>query len=60
MALINESEIQSLSVMVMQVPCCSGLVHLAQTALQQSKRNIPVNVTIVGIRGEILGEQQIN
>jgi len=59
-SLIDDSEIQSLSVMVMQVPCCSGLVNLAQTALQQSKRDIPVNVTIVGIRGEILGEQQIN
>jgi len=59
-SLIDDSEIQSLSVMVMQVPCCSGLVNLAQTALQQSKRNIPVNVIIVGIRGEILGQQQIN
>jgi len=59
-SLIDDSEIKTLSVMVMQVPCCSGLVNLAQTALQQSKRNVPITVTVVGIRGEILGEQKIN
>ncbi len=59
-ALIDDAEIQSISVMVMQVPCCSGLVNLAKTALQQSKSNIPATVIVVGIRGEILGEQQVN
>jgi Fe-S-cluster-containing hydrogenase component 2 len=59
-ALIDDAGIQSILVMVMQVPCCSGLVNLAQTALQQSKRSVPVTITVVGIRGEILQEQQIN
>jgi Pyruvate/2-oxoacid:ferredoxin oxidoreductase delta subunit len=59
-ALIDESEIQSISVMVMQVPCCSGLVNLTQAALQKSKKSVPVTLTIVGIRGKILSEQQVN
>jgi NAD-dependent dihydropyrimidine dehydrogenase PreA subunit len=55
--LIDQSEIESISVMVMQVPCCSGLVQLVQTAMAQSKRSIPAEAIVVGIQGQILKEQ---
>jgi Pyruvate/2-oxoacid:ferredoxin oxidoreductase delta subunit len=58
--LIDQSEIESISVMVMQVPCCSGLVQLVQTAMAQSKRSIPAEAIVVGIQGQILKELKIN
>ncbi|MBN1781852.1 4Fe-4S binding protein [bacterium] len=56
-ALIDEAEINTLTVVIMQVPCCGGLIHLAQKALSQSGRKIPVKKVVVGIKGDILTEE---
>lgn len=56
-ALIDEAGINTLTVIVMQVPCCSGLLRLAQTALSQAKRKVPLKSIVAGLDGEILGEQ---
>jgi ferredoxin len=57
--LINEAKINSLTVMIMQVPCCRGLLILAQEALKQSKRKIPIKMMMVGVQGEILQDQWV-
>ncbi len=54
--MINDSEVISISVLVMQVPCCSGLVHLAQQAVQQANRQVPVTAFVIGVNGEVLKE----
>ncbi len=58
-AMINESNLQSITVMIMQVPCCSGLLQLAQDAVNHSGKEIPVKVIIVGVQGEILQETEL-
>jgi len=58
-AMIDEAEIKSLRVMVMEVPCCGGLVHLVREALQRSHREVPVDCLVVGTQGQILGEYQL-
>ncbi|MEI6916666.1 MAG: 4Fe-4S ferredoxin, partial [Armatimonadota bacterium] len=47
------NDILSITVAHMEVPCCFGLAHLAQAAVQQSGKEIPVTVKIVGIRGDV-------
>ncbi|MFO7523972.1 MAG: 4Fe-4S binding protein [Ignavibacteriaceae bacterium] len=59
-AMIKESNLKSITVLVMQVPCCSGLFRLAQEALKESGKNIPLKVIVIGINGEILNELQLN
>lgn len=59
-AMINEANIQSITVMIMQVPCCSGLFHLAKNAIEESGKNIPFKVIVIGINGEILKEALVN
>ncbi len=54
--LIDEAKIKSLTVMIMQVPCCRGLLMLAQKALELSKRTVPLKAVVVGVKGEILQE----
>jgi hypothetical protein len=56
---IDDADIKSLTVMIMQVPCCRGLVHIATKALEGAKRKIPVKVIVVGIKGDILSEEEI-
>ena len=58
-AMIDEAEISSLRVIVMEVPCCSGLVRLVEEAHRQAKRDLPVECLVVGTQGHILGEYQI-
>lgn len=53
-AMIDEAIINSLTVAVMQVPCCSGLVQMAKTALAKSTRKVPAKVLVVGLEGSIL------
>jgi ferredoxin len=56
-ALIDEAGINTLTVMIMEVPCCSGLLKIAQEAAEQAARKVPVKCVTVGIRGSILSEQ---
>lgn len=53
-AMITESNIKSLTVLIMQVPCCSGLFQIAQSALQSAQKEIPVNVKVISIEGKVL------
>jgi len=43
----------------MEVPCCSGLLGLAQKASGNASIKIPMKVIIVGIKGKILKEEWI-
>jgi Pyruvate/2-oxoacid:ferredoxin oxidoreductase delta subunit len=58
-SLVNEAEVKSVTVMIMQVPCCSGLLHLARKAVERSGRPVPLRFLIVGLRGEILQEGEL-
>ena len=58
--LIDVAKINTLTVMIMQVPCCMGLSQLAKLAISQSKRKIPLKLIVVGIQGEILKEEWVS
>jgi len=53
-AMIEYSTINSLTVIMMEVPCCGGLWHIAELAQEKAKRKVPVKKVIVGIDGEML------
>jgi ferredoxin len=53
-AFIDQAEIASLTVMVMQVPCCGGLVQLALRAAQLAARAVPLRYLVVGVHGDVL------
>ena len=57
--LIDRAGIQSITVMIMQVPCCSGLLRHVVEATQSAGRKVPVTCVVVGINGEILREEQL-
>jgi len=58
-SLIDEAKINTLTVMMMQVPCCGGLLQVVQAATAQSERKVPVKAVIVGVEGEILQEEWV-
>jgi hypothetical protein len=42
--------------MIMQVPCCGGLLNLAKEAAEAAERKVPIKCIVVGLQGEILQE----
>ena len=58
-AMINEAKINTLTVLIMQVPCCRGLLAIATEAVKESERKIPVKCVVVGIKGEILKDEWV-
>ncbi len=55
--LITGAQLASVTVAVMQVPCCNGLVQLVQNAMQLSGRRIPLHLVVISIQGEVIYEE---
>lgn len=51
-AILNQNEIRSLTVLHMEVPCCSGLVMMARQAIAASGKNVDLATVRIGIQGE--------
>ncbi len=54
---LDEAKINTLTVMIMQVPCCGGLLSLAKQAASEANRKVLIKAIVVGIQGEILQEE---
>jgi len=50
--MLKQNDIKSLTVTIMEVPCCRGLAMMAQRALEASGKNIPFEVAVIGVDGE--------
>jgi ferredoxin len=51
-AILKQAGIKSLTVVHMEVPCCSGLVYMARQAILASGNSIPLRDVTVSIRGD--------
>ncbi len=49
-----QADVRSVTVLVMEVPCCSGLPAAAIKALKASGKGIPLEIVTVGLQGNIL------
>jgi hypothetical protein len=58
-ALFDEAKINTLTVLIMQVPCCGGLLQLAKQAASAAKRKAPIKAIVVSLQGEILSEEWV-
>jgi len=53
----EDAKINTLTILIMEVPCCMGLLHLARQAAEASKRKVPIKTVVVGIQGDVLKEE---
>lgn len=56
-SMIDDSKIDMLTVLIMEVHCCSGLVSIAKTARDRAKRHIPIKVIMVSVKGVLKKEE---
>ena len=52
-AILRQNQVRSLTVVHMEVPCCSGLIALARRALEASGSTTPLQTVKVTIGGEL-------
>ncbi|MDH6342539.1 ferredoxin [Parabacteroides sp. PFB2-12] len=57
--MIDGAQINTLTVVIMSVPCCGGLLQLAKMALEQASNKVPVKKVVISIEGEIIEENWI-
>ncbi len=50
--LFRDATPRSVTVVVMEVPCCSGLVKMVKEAIRKSGREIPIEIHVIGIDGK--------
>lgn len=58
-ALINDAKVNTISVVMMEVPCCGGLLKLVREAMQIAKRKVPVKAVIISVTGDVLNEEWV-
>ena len=49
--ILERNDIKSLTVAIMEVPCCRGLAMMAQQALRDSGKDIPFELAVIGVDG---------
>lgn len=57
--LIDDAKVNTITVMMMEVPCCGGLLGMVKEAKTMTYRNVPIKALVVSIKGEILSEEWV-
>lgn len=52
--IIKNNDIKSITVAHMEVPCCYGMVKIAQAALVRSGKNIPLKTVEISVEGKVI------
>lgn len=54
--IIRNSDIRSVTILRMEVPCCGGLEAAAKKALQESGKSVPLQTVTISIDGKIMND----
>jgi len=57
-AMITDGGIRSLTILMMQVPCCRGLQRFVELAMQTAGRRVPIRTVVISLEGEILIDEK--
>lgn len=52
--MIDSANINTLTIVIMEVPCCGGLVQIARMAADKAQRKVPIKQIVVGVQGDLL------
>ncbi|MBE0597434.1 MAG: iron-sulfur cluster-binding oxidoreductase [Desulfuromonadales bacterium] len=50
-AMLQQNDIKSVTVAIMEVPCCRGMAMMAQRAVEASGKDIPLEIAVIGVDG---------
>jgi NAD-dependent dihydropyrimidine dehydrogenase PreA subunit len=56
-AMIDHAMVNTLTVLIMQVPCCGGLLQLVKSAASAAQRKVPIKLIVVSHEGKVIQEE---
>ncbi|MFC1873114.1 ATP-binding protein [Chloroflexota bacterium] len=56
---LKAAQPKSLTVVMMEVPCCAGLLHMVRQAVEAAGIRVPIEEIIISIQGEIKSRQAV-
>ena len=59
-AIFSQSDIASVTAVIMEVPCCSGLPYIIKKGMEKAGKTVPMETVVISTRGEILEQRQDN
>lgn len=57
--IIRSNSPGSITVVIMEVPCCSGMLRIMERAIEAAGQDMDLKLVRIGIRGDKLGEETI-
>ena len=57
--ILRQNSLRSLTVIHMEVPCCSGLTHIARKAIEQTKMDTAFEDITISLQGEIIKKETV-
>ncbi len=58
-ALVDSANVNTITVVIMQVPCCGGLLQVVQSGVAAANTKIPVKLAVISVEGEVLEEKWV-
>lgn len=58
-AMIDHARINTITVAIMEVPCCGGLLSVVEEASRKASRKVPVKKVVIGVQGDMLSEEWV-
>ncbi|MFH1488977.1 MAG: 4Fe-4S binding protein [Pseudomonadota bacterium] len=57
--IFKTADIKSVTVLVMEVPCCQGLPVIIEKGMEKAGRKVPLEKVVIGVKGDILGREKL-
>ena len=57
--IFKAADIKSITVVVMEVPCCSGLPIFVERGIEMAGKNIPMEKVVISAQGHVLGREKL-
>lgn len=58
-AIFKNSNIKSVTLLLMEVPCCNGMLNILNNAMSDSGKKIPLEVITISTKGKVLSRKNI-
>jgi len=58
-SMIDIAKVNTITVMMMEVPCCGGLLHMVRNALANATRKVPVKQMLISLSGKVLSDEWV-
>ena len=57
--IFNTADIKSITVVVMEVPCCQSLPIIVEKGIEMAGKRIPMEKVVISARGDVLGRERL-